>query len=103
VKATIHWVAAAHSIPAEVRIYNPLFTQPNPTGDNFTADLNPNSLEVLPAARVEPALRDARIEEPVQFERQGYFCLDRDAKPGAPVFSRTIGLRDTWAKEKATG
>jgi len=58
---------------------------------------------VLPAARLEPALRDARIEEPVQFERQGYFCLDRDAKPGAPVFSRTIGLRDTWAKEKATG
>jgi len=58
---------------------------------------------VLPAARLEPALADARIEEPVQFERQGYFCLDRDSKPGAPVFSRTIGLRDTWAKEKATG
>jgi glutaminyl-tRNA synthetase len=103
VKATIHWVAAAHSIPAEVRIYNPLFTQPNPSGDNFTTDLNPNSLEVLTGARLEPALADARIEEPVQFERQGYFCLDRDAKPQAPVFSRTIGLRDTWAKEKATG
>jgi glutaminyl-tRNA synthetase len=103
VKATIHWVAAAHSIPAEVRIYNPLFTQPNPSADNFTAHLNPSSLEALTAARLEPALADARIEEPVQFERQGYFCLDRDSKPGAPVFSRTIGLRDTWAKEKATG
>jgi glutaminyl-tRNA synthetase len=103
VKATIHWVAAAHSAPAEVRIYNPLFTQPNPSGENFTADLNPNSLEVLMGARLELALADARIEEPVQFERQGYFCLDRDSKPGTPVFSRTIGLRDTWAKEKATG
>ncbi len=103
VKATIHWLAAAHSAPAEVRIYNPLFTQPNPSGENFTADLNPNSLEVLTGARLELALADARIEEPVQFERQGYFCLDRDSKPGTPVFSRTIGLRDTWAKEKATG
>jgi glutaminyl-tRNA synthetase len=103
VKATIHWVAAAHSVPAEVRIYNPLFTQPNPSGDNFTADLNPNSLEVLTGVCLEPALADARVEEPVQFERQGYFCLDRDAKPSALVFSRTIGLRDTWAKEKATG
>ena len=103
VKATIHWVAAAHSAPAEVRIYNPLFTQPNPSGENFTAELNPNSLEVLMGARLELALADARIEEPVQFERQGYFCLDQDSKPGTPVFSRTIGLRDTWAKEKATG
>ena len=103
VKATIHWVAAAHSAPAEVRIYNPLFTQPNPSGENFTAELNPNSLEVLRGARLELALADARIEEPVQFERQGYFCLDQDSKPGTPVFSRTIGLRDTWAKEKATG
>ena len=102
-KATIHWVAAAHSAPAEVRIYNPLFTQPNPSGENFTAELNPNSLEVLMGARLELALADARIEEPVQFERQGYFCLDQDSKPGTPVFSRTIGLRDTWAKEKATG
>ena len=103
VKATIHWVAAAHSAPAEVRIYNPLFTQPNPSGENFTAELNPNSLEVLMGARLELALADARFEEPVQFERQGYFCLDQDSRPGTPVFSRTIGLRDTWAKEKATG
>ena len=104
VKATIHWVSAAHSIPAEVRLYNSLFTRPNPSGgENFTADLNPNSLEVLTGARLESALADAQPENPVQFERQGYFCLDRDSKPGKPVFSRTIGLRDTWAKEKATG
>jgi glutaminyl-tRNA synthetase len=104
VKATIHWVSAAHSIPAEVRLYNPLFTRPNPSGgENFTADLNPNSLEVLTGARLESALADAQPENPVQFERQGYFCLDRDSKPGKPVFSRTIGLRDIWAKEKATG
>jgi len=104
VKATIHWVSAAHSVPAEVRLYNPLFTKPDPTGgENFTADLNPNSLEVLSGSRLEPALADAKLGEPVQFERQGYFCLDPDSKPGKPVFSRTIGLRDTWAKEKTTG
>jgi glutaminyl-tRNA synthetase len=103
VKATIHWVSAAHSVSAEVRIYNPLFMQPNPSGENFTADLNPNSLEALVGSRLEPALADAHFEQPVQFERQGYFCLDRDSKPSVLVFSRTIGLRDTWAKEKATG
>jgi glutaminyl-tRNA synthetase len=104
VKATIHWVSAPHSIPAEVRLYNPLFTKPDPTGgEGFAADLNPNSLEMLNGARLEPALAEARIEQPVQFERQGYFCLDRDSKKDRPVFSRTIGLRDTWAKEKATG
>jgi glutaminyl-tRNA synthetase len=104
VKATIHWVSAVHALPAEVRLYNALFTRPDPMGgENFTADLNPNSLEVLSEARFEPVLADAKIEQPVQFERQGYFCLDRDSKPGKPVFSRTIGLRDTWAKEKATG
>ena len=104
VKATIHWVSAAHSIAAEVRLYNPLFTKPDPAGgENFTADLNPTSLEVLGQARLEPALADAKLEQPVQFERLGYFCLDQDSKSGQPVFSRTIGLRDTWAKEKATG
>jgi glutaminyl-tRNA synthetase len=103
VKATIHWVSAAHSVSAEVRIYNPLFMQANPSGENFTADLNPNSLEALVGSRLEPALADAHFEQPVQFERQGYFCLDRDSKPSVLVFSRTIGLRDTWAKEKATG
>jgi len=102
VKATIHWVSAEHSIPAEVRLYNALFTKPDPAGgENFTADLNPNSLEILSGARLEPALGDAKLGEPVQFERQGYFCLDRDTQSGKPVFSRTIGLRDTWAKDWA--
>jgi glutaminyl-tRNA synthetase len=102
VKATIHWVSAEHSIPAEVRLYNALFTKPDPAGgENFTADLNPNSLEILSGARLEPALGDAKPGEPVQFERQGYFCLDRDTRSGKPVFSRTIGLRDTWAKDWA--
>ena len=101
-KATIHWVSAAHAIPAEVRLYHPLFTKPDPSGgENFTADLNPNSLETLSQARLEPALAGAKVEQPVQFERQGYFCADRDSKPDKLVFSRTIGLRDTWAKEKA--
>jgi glutaminyl-tRNA synthetase len=87
-----------------VRLYSPLFTKPDPSGgEGFAADLNPNSLEVLPEARLEPALAEAKVEQPVQFERQGYFCLDRDSKAGNLVFSRTIGLRDTWAKEKATG
>ena len=104
VKATIHWVSAAHAVPAEVRLYNPLFTKPDPSGgENFAADLNPNSLEILGAARLEPALADAKPEQPVQFERQGYFCLDRDGTLEKPVFIRTVGLRDTWAKEKATG
>lgn len=100
VKATIHWVAAEHSVPAELRLYNPLFTRPDPKGgENFAADLNPNSLEVLSNARVEPALAEGNSPEPVQFERQGYFCRDSDSKPGRPVFNRTVGLRDTYAKE----
>jgi glutaminyl-tRNA synthetase len=102
VKATMHWVSAADSIPAQVRLYNPLFNKPDPSGAaNFAADLNPNSLEVLSGARLEPALAEAKIETPVQFERQGYFCLDRDATPGHLVFTRTIGLRDTFAKDVA--
>ena len=102
VKATIHWVSAAHAIPAEVRLYNPLFAKPDPSGgEGFAADLNPNSLEVLTGARLEPALADAKAEVPVQFERNGYFCLDRGSTLDKPVFIRTIGLRDTWAKEKA--
>jgi len=106
VKATIHWVSAAHAVPAEVRIYNPLFTKPDPDAQNFVADLNPSSLEVLGDARVEPALAEAGAE-PVQFERNGYFCLDPDSAPGKLIFNRTIGLRDTFAKdvakEKAAG
>ncbi|HEY7609557.1 MAG TPA: glutamine--tRNA ligase/YqeY domain fusion protein [Alphaproteobacteria bacterium] len=104
VQATLHWVAAADAIPAEVRLYDTLFKRPDPgaEGDIF-ADLNPNSLEVLKDCRIEPALVGGNSREAVQFERQGYFCLDPDTKPGHPVFNRTIGLRDTWAKEKAKG
>jgi glutaminyl-tRNA synthetase len=101
VKATIHWVSAKDAKPAEVRIYNPLFTKPDPTGgEGFTADLNPQSLEVLGDARVEPELAAAsNSAAPVQFERQGYFVRDPDSTPDRPVFNRTVGLRDTFAKE----
>src|SRR3954468_803025 len=101
VKATIHWVSAKDAKPAEVRIYNPLFTKPDPTGgEGFTADLNPQSLEVLSDARVEPELVAAgNSADPVQFERQGYFVLDADSTPDRLVFNRTVGLRDTFAKE----
>ena len=109
VKATIHWVSAAHAIPAEVRIYNPLFNDPNPSADadSFAAGINPRSLEVLTDAQLEPSLAEAKVEVPLQFERQGYFCLDRASAPGRLVFNRTIGLRDTYArdvaKDKASG
>ncbi len=101
VKATIHWVSAKDSKSAEIRIYNPLFTKPDPTGgEGFTADLNPQSLEVLSDARVEPEMAVAsNSAEAVQFERQGYFVLDPDSTPGRLVFNRTVGLRDTFAKE----
>jgi glutaminyl-tRNA synthetase len=100
VKATLHWVSAADAKPAEVRLYNPLFIRPDPTaGENFAADLNPRSLEVIYNVRVEPALAAPdSAKEPVQFERQGYFVLDPDSTANHPVFNRTIGLRDTFAK-----
>lgn len=100
VKATIHWVSAADSKPAEVRLYNPLFTKPDPSGgEGFTADLNPQSLEVLNDARVEPVLAaGSNANEPVQFERQGYFVQDLDSKRDHLVFNRTVALRDTFAK-----
>jgi glutaminyl-tRNA synthetase len=103
VKATMHWVAAADAVAAEVRLYNPLFGKPDPSAANFAADLNPNSLEVLPDARLEPALTAGNAPEPVQFERQGYFVRDADGGAGKPVFNRTVGLRDTWAKVAAGG
>jgi glutaminyl-tRNA synthetase len=103
VKATMHWVAAADSVPAEIRLYNPLFTRPDPNASDFAADLNPQSLQTLADARVEPALAAKDSGEPVQFERQGYFRRDRDSKPGRIVFNRTVGLRDTWAKVVANG
>ena len=103
VKATMHWVSAVDSVPTEVRMYNQLFSKPDPDVANFAADLNPQSLEVLAGARVEPALAGDNSDEAVQFERQGYFCRDRDSKPGRLVFNRTVGLRDTWAKVSAGG
>ena len=92
-----------HSLPAEVRLYNPLFARPDPNAGNFAADLNPNSLEVIADARVEPALAGRNSGDAVQFERQGYFCLDADSTPERLVFNRTVGLRDTWAKVAGSG
>jgi glutaminyl-tRNA synthetase len=104
VRATLHWVAAAHAVPAQLRLYSPLFTRPDPgAAGDFIADLNPHSLETLTDGRIEPALLGSAIGEPVQFERQGYFCLDPDSAPGRLIFNRTVGLRDSWAKAQATG
>ena len=98
VQATLHWVSAAAAVPAEVRLYNQLFARPDPNPADFIADLNPDSLEVLTDCRLEPALAAANSDDPVQFERQGYFCRDSDSAPGRLVFNRTVGLRDTWAR-----
>ncbi|MGA9009344.1 MAG: glutamine--tRNA ligase/YqeY domain fusion protein [Xanthobacteraceae bacterium] len=98
VKATMHWVSAKDSVAAEVRLYNQLFTKPDPNPADFANEINPNSLEVITDARVEPALAASNSSDPVQFERQGYFCPDKDATPDRLVFNRTVGLRDTWAK-----
>ncbi len=98
-KATLHWVSAAHALEAEVRLYDRLFKSPDPDEhEDFVADLNPDSLEVLPACYVEPSLRDARPGESFQFERQGYFCVDPDSAGGKLVFNRSVSLKDTWAK-----
>jgi glutaminyl-tRNA synthetase len=98
VQATLHWVSAADAVVGEVRLYDQLFANPAPDAGSFAADLNPNSLEVLTDCKLEPALAAGNSPDAVQFERQGYFCRDRDSKPGQPVFNRTVGLRDTWAK-----
>ena len=98
VQATLHWVAAADSVSAEVRLYNQLFIRPEPNAGDFAGDLNPQSLEVLTDCRFEPVLARDNINAPVQFERQGYFYRDPDSTPGHLVFNRTVGLRDTWAK-----
>ncbi|MEO5924427.1 MAG: glutamine--tRNA ligase/YqeY domain fusion protein [Bryobacteraceae bacterium] len=104
VKSTIHWVSAEHAVDAEVRIYETLFSKENPNdvpeGQDFTVNLNPNSLEVQ-RAKVEPSLRGAASGTRYQFERLGYFTVDTDSKPEAPVFNRTVALRDTWAKIEA--
>jgi glutaminyl-tRNA synthetase len=103
VKATMHWLSVAQSKPAEIRLYSPLFANPTPDAANFTADLNPQSLEVLKDARVEPDVATSNSTEVVQFERQGYFVRDKDSTADHPVFNRTIGLRDTFAKEVGKG
>jgi len=102
VKATIHWVSAAHAVDAEVRMYENFFTREDPNrteeDQDFTVNLNPHSLEVLPQCKVERSLAGAVAGSRYQFERLGYFCVDRDSSPGKPVFSRTVALKDTWAK-----
>jgi glutaminyl-tRNA synthetase len=98
VQATLHWVSAADALEAEGRLYNPLFVRADPNAGEFVADLNPQSLEVIPNARVEPSLAGMNAGDAVQFERQGYFCRDSDSTAGRLVFNRTVGLRDTWAK-----
>jgi glutaminyl-tRNA synthetase len=108
VKSTIHWVSAEKAIDAEVRIYENLFNKENPNeveeGQDFTANLNPNSLEVITDAKLEPSLANAAAGSRMQFERLGYFCVDPDSKPAKPVFNRTVALKDTWAKvEKKQG
>jgi glutaminyl-tRNA synthetase len=102
VKATMHWLPAAQSRAAEIRIYNPLFSKPMPDAANFTADLNPQSLEIISDARIEPAFAEGSSRDVIQFERQGYFVRDPDSTTDRPVFNRTIGLRDTFAKEVGT-
>jgi glutaminyl-tRNA synthetase len=103
VRATLHWVSAAHAVPAEIRLYNSLFTRPDPGVDgDFADDLNPYSLESLTESRVEPALAAAKPGEPFQFERQGYFCPDLDSAATRLIFNRTVGLRDSWAKTQAS-
>jgi glutaminyl-tRNA synthetase len=108
VKSTIHWVSARHAIEAEIRIYDKLFTKSDPSqlaeGEDFTSGLNPDSLETLLDAKLEPSLAVAKVEDRYQFERVGYFCVDPDSKPGKLVFNRTLPLKDTWARiEKKAG
>ena len=102
VKSTIHWVSAEHAIEAEVRLYENLFLTEDPNdssrGQEWTENLNPKSLEVVAHPKLEPSLKHAKAGTSYQFERLGYFCLDRDATPDKPIFNRTLGLRDSYAK-----
>ena len=105
VKATLHWVSAAHAVDAEVRLYDRLFTSEDPdgaaakAGTEFTSLINPQSLEVLAGCKVEPSLGAAASGTRYQFERQGYFCVDPDSAAGRTVFNRTVSLKDSWAKQ----
>ncbi|MGO9940131.1 MAG: glutamine--tRNA ligase/YqeY domain fusion protein [Terracidiphilus sp.] len=102
VKSTIHWVSSAHAISAEVRLYDRLFTKADPydvgEGEDVLSNLNPNSIEILTGAKLEPSLATAKVGDRFQFERVGYFCVDRDSAPGKLVFNRTLSLKDSWAK-----
>jgi glutaminyl-tRNA synthetase len=106
VKATLHWVSARHAMPVDVRLYDYLFAKPDPydapPGQDYKANLNPKSLEVV-TAQAEPGLKDANVGERLQFERLGYFCVDPDSAPGKPVLNRTVTLKDTWAKVQKKG
>jgi glutaminyl-tRNA synthetase len=108
VKATIHWVSAAHAVDAEARVYENLFLKEDPSdveeGQDVLDNLNSNSLEIISDAKVEPSLANAASGTRYQFERLGYFCVDPDSKPGKPVFNRTVALKDAWARvEKKQG
>ena len=107
VKSTIHWVSAAHAVDAEVRLYETLFTRENPNdvpeGQDFTVNLNPDSLRALTACKLEPSIRDASPGSRYQFERLGYFCIDKDSTSDHIVCNRTVGLRDAWAKIEQRG
>ena len=107
VRATLHWVSAAHALDAEVRLYDNLFTVPNPQDvpedKSWTDFINPDSLTVLTGCKLEPSLADAQVGEPLQFERVGYFVKDRDSTPETPVFNRSVPLRDTWARIQRRG
>ena len=104
VKGTLHWVSQRHTLPAEIRLYDTLFSVEDPLdvpeGGSFLDTLNPDSFRRLEGCALEPALGAAEVGSRWQFERQGYFCLDPRSKPGAPVWNRTVTLRDTWAKVK---
>ncbi len=104
VKATLHWVSSDKSVPAEVRLYDYLFTAADPDeapeGKDWTSNLNPNSLEVLSDAWIEPSVKGAPVGTRFQFERLGYFCVDQDATLGRPVINRSVTLKDAWAKQE---
>jgi glutaminyl-tRNA synthetase len=103
-KATLHWISAVDAVLAEARVYEHLFTRPDPGADgDLLADLNPRSEEVVPGCLVEPSLVGVPAGETVQFERLGYFCADPDSRPGRPVFNRTLTLKDTWVRIQAKG
>ena len=107
VRATLHWVSAEHALDAEVRLYDSLFSVPNPydvpEGKTWTDFINPDSLTVLSGCKLEPSVADIQVGVPLQFERVGYFVKDRDSTPETPVFNRSVPLRDTWARIQRRG